>query len=285
MNTFAAACLFVLFHAAAPLHAQIVEGGLLADADIAVLVRQAIVSDAARSAMSADALGRSANVRPDSDVARDVQVVLDARLGGRVQGLSVSCRNGVVVLAGSCARPEDAASAAALAAAVPGARSVESRLAQDAAPPSATATSVRPAAPGPGREGPFSFLTRDRLAGANVRIEVDKGAVTLSGTASHLRAKEMATATARLVTGVRSVTNTMDVRPANRVDDERIQKIIERRIEWSTEIVSSFQVEVKDGIARITGTARHGPGERTEVVHLAATTQGILVVDDQIVVK
>ncbi|MCB9899388.1 MAG: BON domain-containing protein [Planctomycetes bacterium] len=284
MKPLVAVCLAVLMPALAlPLRAQQLVEGVLGDADIAVLVRQAIASDAARSAMSADSLGRAANVRPDVDVARDVRAVLEARLGKRLDGFSVTCKDGVVVLTGGAASDADAQLAVVLADAVPGARQVENRLTGSAAAGTPAAARAA-AAPGPAKAGPFAFLTKDSLAAADVTVEVDKGVVRLRGIANSMRTKEMATATARLVSGVRSVVNAMDVRAASRSEDERLGKLIERRIEWSTEVLSSFTVEVDNGIARVSGTARHGPAERDEVVHLASTTQGILVVDDRIVV-
>lgn len=252
----------------------------LSDADVAVLVRQALVSDARRQALSADALGRQSNVRPDPDVARDVQFVLRARLAEELTGLSVSCVSGKVTLAGTCADEDTRQRALALADAVAGVRSIADQLATPEA--GATPRRDRAAAPrGPADVGPFGFLTHDNLAGAGLHVRVEHGVVRLRGHVNGRAARDHALASARLVTGVRSVVDDLEVRAPDSAEDARLAQLVRRQMEWSSEIDSTPDVAVRDGVATLTGRVGN-VAARAEAMRLAMGTSGVFAVRDEL---
>ncbi len=71
----------------------------------------------------------------------------------------------------------------------------------------------------------------DHAVDANkIDIEVDEGIVMLTGTVSNLMAKERATKIARLVKGVRSVSNNIEVDPPSSLSDEEIEDRVEQAL-------------------------------------------------------
>lgn len=254
----------------------------VSDADIAVLIQQSLTSDA-RASTSADALGRATNRRPDADVARDVLSILRVRLGTKLGSLSVSCVKGTVRLRGEAASAEAREQAVALAAAVSGARRVDNQLSAADVEEEAPAVAPAPTVEEP-VVGPFSFLTRDGLAGTQIVVEVEGGVVQIHGKASSTRARDYATSAARLVPGARLVKNLMSVRPSSPAEDDRVRKLIDRQLEWSgalRDALPRLSVSVRDGVARLDGSGLT-KAEAAEAVRLAGATSGVLIVDDRL---
>jgi len=255
------------------------------DADIVVLARQAIVGDARQQGLSADALGRSVNVRPDLDVAKDVRSVLQDALEEKLSALSVSCIEGTVTLRGRVDSAADAEHALLLASAVPGARSVRNLLVapdQPAVAPGASEPVARAA--GPAQCEPFSFLTHDSLGGRDLVLSVQRGEVQIHGLASTSQARDYATEAVRRVPGARLVKNQMVVRSAPAGEDDRLGKLIAHRLEWSADlrpVASSFSVIVRDGIVTLRGQVR-SPAQRALALELASSCDGVVVVEDRI---
>ena len=255
------------------------------DAEIADLARNAIVGDARIDALSSDEIGRTENLRPDPDIARDVNAALKKKLPWDLVSLSVSSNRGQVVLTGRSKGLEATERAAHIAGLVAGVQGVTNRLVTDGQPTVPAPVEVQAATDtGSAVLGDIGFLTRDHLAGRDLELHVAGGEVDIYGLANTPEAKEYVTAAARRAPGARMVRNHMQVRENKPREDERLTKLIAKKFEWSfplRPVADSLAVKVRQGVATVTGHAEtHAQAD--EILRLAGVTQGVVAVEDRL---
>lgn len=255
------------------------------DGEIAELVYDAIVSDLRALAMSSDQFGRAAKLRPDVDVARDVETALRKQLKPVPTGLSVSCHRGNVLLRGHVTSDGTLQAATKAAGSVNGVRAVLNRMsspeqAEPDAPPAAFDDAL------PTRTAPFAFLTSDGLAATDVVVDVADGEVFVTGLASSTQARTYVTSSAGRVPGARMVRNKMALRPINPQEDERLGRLVMHKFKWEQSlhgVANGLSVSVRNGILKLSGKV-DSEQQAALVRHLAADTTGIIVLDDKLTV-
>jgi hyperosmotically inducible protein len=120
----------------------------------------------------------------------------------------------------------------------------------------------------------------------DINVDTNDGVVTLFGVVESAAAKDQATAEARKVGGVRQVVNDLQVVAANRKDavarnDDDVENAIEQRIEARDTLADDkIEVEVSDGVARLSGTVKTRSDQVTALT-VARSTAGVRrVIDD-----
>jgi osmotically-inducible protein OsmY len=99
-------------------------------------------------------------------------------------------------------------------------------------------------------------LWGDEAIDANlIDINTQQGVVTLTGTASHILAKERAEKIAETTVGVRAVVNRITVKPGVNRSDEELKKFVESAL-FLDPATDSYEVTVKaeNGVVTLTGT-------------------------------
>jgi osmotically-inducible protein OsmY len=254
------------------------------DGEIAEIAYESIVSDLRAQDLSTEQLGLAVNRRPDTAVARDVDTILMRSLRPVPIGLNVSCYRGNVLLRGVASNEDELARATELAARVSGVRAVLNRMMTPVqAQPEGRLTDVPRELPS--SSGPFAFLTKDGLAGNNVRLDVIDGEVFVKGYASSERARTYVTASVGRIPGTRMVRNNMTLRPISPQEDERLARIVQKKMSWEQKlhgVSKGLRISVRNGVLTLTGLV--DTEEQAALVReLAADTTGIIVVDDQVV--
>lgn len=256
----------------------------ITDSDLAGWVAESLIQDIRGRPQSENAWLTSRGFVDDLAIAAEVSGRL-AAVG--LHNLVVSCTDGQVNLRGHCNTEALRQRAAQLAAAVADVRGVDNLLrlpGEPAAPPAPAAAHVA-RAPGRARATPvitepFDFLTRDGLAGHDLVVTVTEGEVSLSGLVNNEAARLYATAAAHRVPGVRTVVNTLAVRPRNSIEDTGIALLVQRRIENSVTlkpVASAIRITVLDGVLQLSGTV-NTEAQRREAEALALDTQVVFAV-------
>jgi osmotically-inducible protein OsmY len=112
---------------------------------------------------------------------------------------------------------------------------------------------------------------------------VHHGHVTLTGTVAWLYQKALAERAMTHIRGVRHVANHINVLP--RAGERDVRKRITGALHRTAEVdASRIDVDVADGVARLSGTVRTWT-QRQAAAHAAAAAPGIIMVDNQIVVE
>jgi osmotically-inducible protein OsmY len=110
---------------------------------------------------------------------------------------------------------------------------------------------------------------------------VSDGWVTLDGTVERWSQRDDAERAVRNLTGVKNVVNNITVKPTKPVTED-IRKAIEQALERRAEREARrIRVEVRDGIATLTGSV-HSWAERKSVVAAARFTPGVRDVQDHL---
>ena len=124
------------------------------------------------------------------------------------------------------------------------------------------------------------------LAPMKINVDTRDGIVTLFGIVNTDADKRAAEQQARKISGVKSVQNELQVVPevaANRVEahDDQVHDAVEKRLGGREALKDdSIDVEVKNGVVRLTGTV-DGFGERMTALTVARSTEGVKsVIDD-----
>ena len=119
-----------------------------------------------------------------------------------------------------------------------------------------------------------------------INVDTTAGVVTLFGTVNTDADKRAAEKHARTIKGVKGIHNELQVVPevaANRVEarDDQLHDAIAKRLSGRDSLKDdSIDVEVKNGVARLTGTV-DGFGERMTALTVARSTEGVKsVIDD-----
>ncbi len=93
------------------------------------------------------------------------------------------------------------------------------------------------------------------LKKANLRVEVNDGAVRLEGTVDTRRQRRRAAEIASAVSGVRDLENRIDLRQRRTLSDEQLRDAIRGRLRWDRRVNDVLvRVQVYEGIAILSGT-------------------------------
>jgi hyperosmotically inducible periplasmic protein len=130
------------------------------------------------------------------------------------------------------------------------------------------------------------LLSNSKTPAFDINVDSDNGAVTLFGVVDSQAAKEAATTEARKVDGVKSVANELQVvAPAKQSavaeSDEAIQSAVTKRLGGNSQLSDAhITIEVKNGIARLTGDVK-SESDRMTALTVTRTTSGVRgLVDD-----
>jgi osmotically-inducible protein OsmY len=213
-----------------------------------------------------------------------------------------SVNNGVVLLGGNAKTMSDHLRAVEDASQVPGVRRVSSEIKSpdkfadeeiwrehDEAKANAGERGVGQAA----TDTYITSMTKLRLMadsrtpGTPVNVDTRNGVVTLFGTVPTREAKMAAEEDAKKVSGVKKVTNALEVVPEARKEavkakDDDVEKSVERAISESDNLRdASIEVEVENGVARLTGTVPN-PEQRIQAAAIARSTAGVKAIKDDL---
>jgi hyperosmotically inducible protein len=114
----------------------------------------------------------------------------------------------------------------------------------------------------------------------DINVDTTNGVVTLFGIVPSEQASLAAAANARKVSGVKRVVNELQVVPEQQQDtiaanDEDVEAAVEQAIEKRTDLDdSNIEVEVKDGVARLSGTVA-SEDDRLSAAMAARSTRGV----------
>jgi osmotically-inducible protein OsmY len=118
-----------------------------------------------------------------------------------------------------------------------------------------------------------------------INVDSRDGVVTLFGVVAEEEGKAAAEADARKVSGVTSVVNELQVvssakQPAVETHDEEIGRDLKKGFETHADF-KSIDIEVKNGVVRLTGTVPTGM-DRLEAMQVARATAGVSSVHDDL---
>lgn len=120
-----------------------------------------------------------------------------------------------------------------------------------------------------------------RVPHERIESTVSAGSVTLTGTVDYLSQREDTERALRRLSGVRGVTNRITVTAAE-ADPEKVRQAIEEALERQAEREGrGVQINVKDGIVRLTGRV-HSWREKNTVVAAAEHAPGVRSIEDQL---
>lgn len=130
-----------------------------------------------------------------------------------------------------------------------------------------------------------SKIAVDRVVPVDrIGIETLAGTVKLTGTVDSLLAKERALRLAQTIRGVKSVVNTIVVKPVHRTDAD-IHKDITTALSRNPAIASrNLTVDVKESMVAISGEVKSWP-EQDVAIKLTKSVTGVKEVQDEIVIR
>jgi len=247
-----------------------------------------------RNAMQTDPRGSVEAIRLERERLLDLQLarLVEQRLTevDRLDGLVVSCHEGIVELRGQVGRPELRQRATELALTVSGVQGVSNVLRvpgepEPAPPPASEALAVPAEEPPPAHvTEPFGFATRDGLAGRGVRVQERDGIVRLVGEVNSESARTYAAVAAQSVDGVRAVRNQLVVVEATQDESRRLAVLIQKQFEYDPLVQSVAPlvlVKVNDGVVRLEGRVLDD-SQRQWAEDLAAVQVGVFAVDNRL---
>jgi hyperosmotically inducible periplasmic protein len=232
----------------------------------------------------------------DDQVQERVKTVLDRDAALDQSDIRVkSVNNGIVVLSGKADTLSSHERALADARAVDGVRKVASEIQSpnelgdkelwNDEPPSAGVTNSASDA-WITTKVKVRLMAEPGLSPLKINVDTSDGIVTLFGIVNTEQEKASAEQQAKKSDGVKGVENELQVVPevaSSRVEarDDHLKDAVEKRLEGRTALSDdSIDVEVKNGVVRLTGTV-DGAGERMTALTVARSTQGVKsVVDD-----
>ena len=206
-----------------------------------------------------------------------------------------SVNNGTVLLAGKADTLSSHQRALADARSVPGVRKVASEIQSPDTLGDKELWSDEPATASAKSSASDSWITTKVKAklmaepGINpmtTNVDTNGGIVTLFGKVESDKDKATAERVAKNISGVKGVQNELQVVPAAAADrvaarDDQLQDQVEQRIKEREGLKNdSIDVEVKNGVVRLTGTV-DGFGDRMTALTVARSTKGVKsVIDD-----
>ncbi len=238
----------------------------------------------------------------DEALSAEVGKRLDADPALRDSKIKVkSVNRGVVLLSGKAGNLSAHLDALEVARATPGVKRVASEiespdaLADDEIWREAKSDSKTPAASATKdawitTDAKVRLIANSETPARDINVDTLGGVVTLFGTVSTEAARRAAEAEIKKIDGVKSVENDLQVVPqvsaaAVEHKDDRVKDAIEKRLSARGELSdSNIDVEVADGVARLTGTVRGQP-DRLTALTLARTTDGVRSVVGDLTVK
>lgn len=121
-----------------------------------------------------------------------------------------------------------------------------------------------------------------RVKAEGVEVVADRGDVTLSGNVPSLGGKLAAERTARNTVGVFRVRNHLMVEPGQEVNDDDLEKRIERAFDYSP-YVDDFEgsIRVEDGYVTLSGTVKNHH-EKRQAEQVAQRVQGVRYVENDL---
>lgn len=134
------------------------------------------------------------------------------------------------------------------------------------------------------------LLADERVPGMDVNVDTTRGTVTLFGIVPSADARSAAEQVAKKVDGVKAVKNALQVVPAERQEevaekDEAVQERVEQKLAASDTLAAAgLEVDVKNGVARLTGTVS-SPEDRLRAAVLVRTTPGVRAVSEELQIK
>ena len=199
--------------------------------------------------------------------------------------VKVKARNGVVTLSGTVQDKDDRNLAADTVENLPGVVSIDNQIKVEPAYPERSdawmALKIR-----------SRLLVKGNVSASSTKVTVNDGNVVLTGTADNLAQKELTTAYAKDIDGVKSVQNEIVVtdKPqkatiGEKIDDASITSQVKYAL-LSHKSTSALKTKVttNDGVIVITGEAK-SDAEKSLVTKLAKDVRGVSSVNNQMTVK
>jgi osmotically-inducible protein OsmY len=202
--------------------------------------------------------------------------------------IDTDVKDGVVTLSGTVLDESHKTLAEETAANLPGVTRVDSKLATKAE------VAVDNADEWIGRKVKLSLLFHSNVSVRKTDVAVKEGVVTLTGEAASLAQKELTTAYANDVEGVKAVINNMTVAAApvqvertagEKIDDASVTAQVKTAL-WTHRSTSAMKTKVvtRDGAVTVTGIAKND-AEKILVTKLITDTQGVTSVDNQMTIE
>jgi osmotically-inducible protein OsmY len=236
--------------------------------------------------------------RSDDEIKKELDTAWKGHKVLNDSGIKVqSVNDGVVLLGGKAASASDHLRAVQTARAVAGVGRVETEIASPDAPTDEELRRGR--SPTAGADRGMAGATKDmwittdtkarlladsRTPALDINVDTWDGVVTLFGIVSSKDAKAAAEADARQVSGVTRVANELQVVPSAKSEavearDEDLTTAVKQAL-GRRDALKGVDVEVKNGVARLTGTI-DSEQQRLDASIAARSTPGIrAVVDD-----
>jgi hyperosmotically inducible protein len=130
------------------------------------------------------------------------------------------------------------------------------------------------------------LLASSQTPGFDINVDTENGEVTLFGVVDSQATKDAATAEARKVDGVKNVANELQIvspgkQAAVAENDDAVKIAIAKRLDGNSQLADAhISVEVKNGIARLTGDVK-SRSDRLTALTLTRATSGVRgLVDD-----
>lgn len=240
----------------------------------------------------------------DEDIKANVEKALKDETALNDSSIKVqSVNKGVVLLGGKAKSLTDHLAAVEIAAAVPGVRDVASEIESPAKLADNeiwkdTRTQSAGDAPGGVRSTArdawvtsatkMMLLTDSAVPALDVNVDTRNGVVTLFGIVPNEASKAAAEADARKVSGVKSIVNDLQIVPESKQEaveakDDDIQKRLTAALNEHDDL-DDIKVEVKNGVARLTGTVDSG-SDRLQAAVIARSTKGVRSVEDDMTIS
>ena len=238
----------------------------------------------------------------DEALSADVQKRLDADPGLRDSKIAVKSTNrGVVLLDGDARTLSAHLRALEVARAVPGVKRVASEIEspdtladdeiwRDAKSDPKTSTGAAATDAWITTAAKVRLIANSATPARDINVDTLGGVVTLFGTVPTEAARRAAEAEVDKIDGVKTVENDLQVVPqvsaaAVEHQDEKSKDAIELRLKAREDLSdANIDVEVADGVARLTGTVRNQP-DRLTALTIARATDGVRSVVGDLTVK
>lgn len=238
--------------------------------------------------------------RSDDDIKKQVNRALQAQPSLKDSSITVqSVNNGEVLLAGTAKTLTDHLSALEVACGVPGVRHVSSEIQSPDALADKEIWRERTAQKSNAEYGvadasrdlwitsmtKMRLLADSRTPALDINVDTRDGVVTLFGIVPGNEAKRAAAADARKVSGVRRVRNELQVvasaqQAAVKAQDKDIQRDVKKGLQDHADL-KDIDIEVKNCVARLTGTVPSGT-QRLDAAVVARSTVGVCSVQDDL---
>jgi len=134
-----------------------------------------------------------------------------------------------------------------------------------------------------------SLITNSETPGTEINVDTRKGVVTLFGMVPTEASKRASEAAVAKVSGVQQVRNELQVvaaaaQKAVKADDADIKNRITKRVDDAQMDNAEITIEVKDGVARLTGNVQRQT-DRLQTLTIVRSTAGVRSVVDEIQLK